>query len=81
MSFIEPIGFWTWEKKDKSNLPVNSCDSCPPNGPKPKHTSKSPTTLGCASCSTWESEQVFLFGTCRQFFGEPTHAWLHGKTR
>lgn len=74
MPDVKPVGFWK-----RAESPVDQCQNCPPNGPKPKHTAQHPGSLGCASCSTVVSESVFLFGSCRQFFGEPTHNWLHGK--
>jgi len=76
---VEPVGFWDKPKKKTANDRANECLNCPPNGPPPKHTSPHATTLGCSSCSTLASEYVFLFGSCKQFFGEPTHGWLHGK--
>jgi hypothetical protein len=75
---VEPVGFWDRPKRT-GNDRANDCQRCPPNGPPPKHTSPRATTLGCSSCSTLASEYVFLFGSCKQFFGEPTHGWLHGK--
>lgn len=75
---IEKVGFWSC-KKPQSQSPANDCLACPPHGPKPKHTLPNVSSLGCTGCGTFESEAVFIFGSCRQFFGEPTHRWLHGK--
>jgi hypothetical protein len=74
---IEQVGCFL--RFNKPNTPTNDCQQCPQNGGPQKYGIPTPSTLGCMSCSTWESEHVFIFGTCRQFFGEPTHKWLNGK--
>jgi len=81
---IEPVAFWdfadAWkQKKARADERVNGCENCPPHGPLPKHLYPRASTLGCTGCSTGCSEGVFIFGSCRQFFGEPTYHWLHGK--
>jgi hypothetical protein len=83
ISGLKPVGDfeqvgWFIKSSDPKN-PVNDCLQCPQNGPQHKCKLPTPGTLGCTGCSTWESEHVFIFGTCRQFFGEPTHCWLTGK--
>jgi hypothetical protein len=75
VNYIEPISFWS---KDKPTKPRDACDSCPPNGPPYKHHMPSAGSLDCTNCTTLESETVFIFGSCRQFFGQPTYHWMHG---
>ena len=77
VSNFEQVGFFIRTADPKN--PANNCQCCPANGPKQRLSVASPSTLGCTGCSTWESEYVFIFGNCRQFFGEPTHRWLSGK--
>jgi hypothetical protein len=84
VSYIEPVAFWNIfenhkAKKERAEERENGCLNCPPHGPTPKHTLPRASTLGCTGCGTFESEAVFLFGSCRQFFGEPTWKWMHGK--
>lgn len=83
-SYIEPVGFWDFKDRKaarEEQQPNNyNCLNCPQDVRR-KHTIPSPSLLGCQSCSTFESEGVFLFGSCRQFFGEPTHNWMLGRTR
>ncbi len=74
-SDIQPVGFWLRLEKDPA--PVPACESCPQHGPAPKRRLPTPASLNCTGCSTWNSEYVFFFGSCRQFFGEPTHDWFH----
>ncbi len=76
VSYVEQIGYWTRNKKVS---PIDDCMSCPAGGPKPKHTLPTASGLGCTGCSSFHSEGTFIFGSCHQFFGEPTHKWLYGK--
>jgi hypothetical protein len=64
---------------NRPNTPTTDCLQCPGNGPPHKYGLPTPGSMGCTGCSTVESESVFIFGTCRQFWGEPTHRWLNGK--
>lgn len=80
VEYVEQIGFWFKKNPEtKPTIPAKDCDSCPPNGPPPKHTMPSAGSLDCTNCGSLQSEATFIFGSCRQFFGEPTHKWLHGK--
>ncbi|MFL5329500.1 MAG: hypothetical protein ACJ8C4_11350 [Gemmataceae bacterium] len=72
---LEPVGYWFHKEKDPA--PVPACEACPVHGPAPAHHLPTGANLGCTNCSSWESEAVFVFGSCKQFFGQPTHDWLH----